>query len=45
MPHQITELFRDLERQLILHLVWRKDSEVVKNIKLWLRLQNEPATF
>lgn len=33
LPQQLREHFLDIERQLTLHLVWQKDTVIVKKLK------------
>jgi len=34
LPRQLREHFLDIERQLVLHLIWQKDTMVVKKLQL-----------
>lgn len=33
LPRQLREHFHDIERQLVLHLIWQKDTAVVKKLE------------
>ena len=33
LPRQLREHFFDIERQLVLHLIWRKDTIIVKKLQ------------
>lgn len=41
MPRQLKEHFADIERSLILHLIWQKDTLVVKKIQDIIAKNNE----
>ena len=41
MPRKLREHFLDLERQLVQHLIWKKDTPVVKHIEDMIEKQNK----
>ena len=43
MPRKLREHFLDLERQLVQHLIWKKDTPVVKAIDAMIEKQNKES--
>lgn len=41
MPKKLREHFLDIERQLVQHLIWKKDTPVVKHIENMIENQNK----
>ena len=41
LPRQLREHFLDIERQLVLHLIWQKDTIVVKKLQVIIAEQNK----